>query len=140
MPIRLMLAVLYVVGTIAWCPHATAQSRTVFSGIPEVKVTEVGIERAAEPLSRDGAANLGCVVSEINGKYYWATRENKEMIRRSSGAFITFVAVDGSGYVRVIDAAAKPAASQMSLTEAQFDYVEHLIIGLRSISYFGRLR
>ncbi len=140
MAIRLILAALFVSGTIAWCPHATAQSRTVFSGIPEVKVTEVGVERTAEQLSRDKAANLGCVISAISGKYYWATRENKEMIRRSSGGFITFVAVDGSGYVRVIDAAAKPAASQMSPTEAQFDYVEHLVIGLRTISYFGRSR
>lgn len=139
MQIRVILA-LFALGGTLFGPQTLAQSRTVFSGIPDVKVTEVGTDRTVEQLSRDKAANLGCVVSEINGKYYWATRENKEMIRRGSGAFITYFAVDGSGYVRVIDVGAKPAASQMSPTEARFDYVEHLVIGLRSINYYGRAR
>jgi hypothetical protein len=49
------------------------------------------------------ALNLGCVISEIGGNYYWVTRENKEMFRRTSGTFVTYAAVDGSGYVRVIE-------------------------------------
>jgi len=31
----------------------------------------------------------------------------------------------------------KDAASLMSETEAQYDYVEHLLIGLRSVTYYG---
>jgi hypothetical protein len=50
------------------------------------------------------------------------------------------VATDGSGYVRIINPALKKAASLMSPTEERFDYVEHLIIGLRSLTYYGAAR
>lgn len=52
-------------------------------------------------------------------------------------AFITFVALNGSGYVRVVKRDTKAAASLMSPTEERFDYVEHVMIGLRSITYYG---
>jgi hypothetical protein len=120
--------------------HAHAQSRTVFSGVPTIKVSEGGTERMPETLLLEKAINLGCVISEIGGRYYWATRENKEVVRQVSGAFVTYMAVDGSGYVRVIDKSAKDAASLMSPTESSFDYVEHILIGLRSVTYYGNLR
>ena len=65
------------------------------------------------------------------------TRQNTELVRIESGAFITYLAINGSGYVRVISPKLKDAASLMSPTEARFDYVEHALIGLRSITYYG---
>lgn len=111
---------------------------TVFSGSPSQKISEAGSERVVEQIPKDRAPGLNCVINEISGKYYWATRANKEMVRLSSGAFITYVAVDGSGYVRVIDPSAKQAAELMSPTEAKFGYVEHLLLGLRSVTYYGQ--
>ena len=137
MRIPVIALLLVAAASIVFSTHAAGQARTVFSGLPSVKVSEGGTERLAEAISRSQAANLGCVVSEIGGKYYWAMRGNKEMIRGVSGAFITYIAVDGSGYVRVINPALKNAASLTSPTEAKFDYVEHLLLGLRSVSYYG---
>ena len=45
---------------------------------------------------------------------------------------------NGSGYVRTIRPESKEAASLMGATEAQFDYVEHALIGLKSVTYYGR--
>lgn len=115
-----------------------AQSRTVFNGVPAIKISEGGLERLPEALPTEKATNLRCVISEIGGKYYWATRENKELTRRSAGAFITYSAVDGSGYIRVIDPAYKAAVALASPTESRFDYVEHLLLGLRSVTYYGK--
>lgn len=84
-------------------------------------MSEGGTERLPETLAREKAVNMACVISEI-------------------GAFITFLAADGSGYVRIIKPALKGAASQMSPTEKTFDYVEHLLMGLRSITYYGTSR
>lgn len=140
MLVRPVGVVLVVLASVVLTSQVHAQSRTVFSGVPVLKVSEGGVERLPEPLPGDKAVNLGCVISEIGGKYYWATRENKEMVRRTSGAFITYIAVDGSGYVRVVDPSAKGAASMISPTEAKFDYVEHLLVGLRSVTYFGNAR
>jgi hypothetical protein len=78
-------------------------------------------------------------VSKIGDEYFWASRENVPMVRIESGAYITYVAVNGAGYVRVIDAAAKGAASLLGGAEEEFDYTEHLLIGLRSITYYGKL-
>ena len=134
---RLIVYLLIVVASGIMPGQTNAQSRTVFSGIPVIKVSEGGTERLPETIRRDSAVNLRCVVSEIDGKYYWATRENKEMVRHASGAFVTYVAIDGSGYVRIVDPSAKGAASLMSPTETKFDYVEHLLVGLRSVTYYG---
>jgi hypothetical protein len=113
------------------------QAKTVFSGLPSTKLSEAGLDRVVQRLERKDAANLACIVSEIDGKYYWATRENKQLVRTESGAFITFVAVNGSGYVRFINPKMKQAAALMSETEAKYDYVEHLVIGLGSVTYWG---
>jgi len=112
-------------------------SSTVFKGRPSLKISEGGIERTPEQLPRDRAVNLECVISQIGTSYYWASRENVPMVRVDSGAFITYVAANGAGYVRVVKPDAKAAAAVMSGTEERFDYVEHALIGLRSVTYYG---
>ena len=109
-----------------------------FTGIPSVKLTEAGVERTSEKIELSKSKSVSCVVKEIDGKFFWETRGNKPLLKIDSGAFITFFAVDGSGYIRVIKPSLKDAASAMSNTEKNFDYVEHLTIGLRSVTYYGK--
>lgn len=116
------------------------RSTTVFRGRPIIKISEGGVERVPEQIAREKAVNLECVISEIEGRYYWASRENIELRLTESGAFITFVATNGSGYVRIILPELKAAASLMSPTEEKFDYVEHILLGLRSVTYYGNAR
>jgi len=113
---------------------------TAFAGNPAVKVSEGGVERLVEDLPRDRAVNLACVISRIGDSYYWASRENVELLRVDAGAFVTFIALNGSGYVRVTLPEARTAAAAMGPTEGRFDYVEHLLIGLRSVTYYGHRR
>ena len=109
-----------------------------FTGLPSVKVTEGGIERSAEKIEQSKASSVACIVKEIDGKFFWETRGNKPLLKIDSGAFVIFLAVDGSGYVRLIKPSFKEATSLMSNTEKNFDYVEHLILGLRTVSYYGK--
>ena len=109
-----------------------------FTGIPSVKVSEGGIERNAEKIEQSKALSVACIVKEIDGKFFWETRGNKPLLKIDSGAFVIFLAVDGSGYIRLIKPSLKGAASTMSNTEKNFDYVEHLILGLRSVTYYGK--
>ena len=112
-------------------------SPTAFKGRPSLKISEGGVERLPEQIASDRAVNLECVISQIGNSFYWASRENAQLKRIDSGGFLTFIAVNGSGYVRVVKREAKAAASLMSPTEARFDYVEHVVLGLRSITYYG---
>ena len=132
---RIFLCALFIV--IIFSTYCFSESETVFEGLPKVKISEGGINRVIDDLPMEKAVNLACVISKIGDKYYWASRENKEMYRYKSGAFITYYATDGSGYVRIIFTEMKAMASLMDKTEAEFDYIEHLLIGLRSITYYG---
>lgn len=119
-------------------PAVYSQTQTVFSGSPSIKISEGGIERTPEKVSLKDAANLKCLISKIGDKYYWTSRENKQLLRTDGGAFITFVSPDGAGYVRIIKPDSKDSASLMSNTESQFDYVEHVLIGLKTVTYYGK--
>lgn len=119
---------------------AFAQSPlTVLNGQPSVKISEGGSSRTIEKIEHSNAVNLSCVISKIGNDYFWASRENTPLVPVENRAFITFLAANGSGYIRVIKNDLKQAASLMSKTEKEFDYVEHLIIGLRSVTYYGKL-
>ena len=118
-------------------PSDSGNAETVFIGFPKKKVSEGGLDRVEENLTREKAANLRSVISRIGDRYYWASRENVQMVKIESGAFITFLAVNGAGYVRVIKPEFKQIASRMSKTEKSFDYIEHVVIGLRSVNYWG---
>jgi len=113
----------------------------IFTGLPEVKISEGGISRVPENLTRDKAMKFKCTITKNDDKYYWASRENVELIPISSGAFITYWAVNGSGYVRVVKPESKEEVRRLGAMagdpEAKFDYVEHLLLGLKSVTYYG---
>jgi hypothetical protein len=110
-----------------------------FTGIPSVKVTEGGNERNAEKVEQSKASSVACIIKEIDGKFFWVSRENKQLVKIDTrGAFLIFLAIDGSGYIRIIKPELKDAASLMSSTEKTFDYLEHLLLGLRTITYYGK--
>ena len=73
MLVRAIAAALVLLASVVLPSQVDAQSRTVFSGLPVVKVSECGVERIPETLPRDKAVNLPCVISEIGGQYYWAS-------------------------------------------------------------------
>lgn len=151
MPARASRSHIPATGTCRFCIFAIAvvmsglvgfaqPATTVFRGRPEFKVGEGGIERLPEQLQPDKAVNLESVVSRIGESYYWASRGNVEMVRLDGGAFITYVALNGAGYIRVIKPELKKSAAAMGATEERFDYVEHALIGLRSVTYYGQRR
>jgi hypothetical protein len=119
-----------------------ANEEIVFTGIPEIKISEGGISRVPETLSKSRALEYKCTITKIDDKYYWTTRENVELIPISRGAFITFWAVEGQGYVRVVRPEMKEEVKQPGVMaddpEGKFDYVEHLLLGLKSVTYYGR--
>lgn len=113
-----------------------AESVTVFKGYPAIKIIERGSSRDANEVLVAKAPDLACVISNIDGKFYWASRENVEVFPMVSGAFTTYLAVNGSGYVRVSSPEAR--AGLKNAGEGEHDYVEHLLLGLNSITYYGR--
>jgi hypothetical protein len=119
-----------------------AKEEIVFTGMPEIKISEGGVNRVPENLTKDKAIKFKCTITKIDDKYYWTSRENVELIPIASGAFITYWAVNGSGYVRVIKPEMKEEVKKIGAMagdpEEKFDYVEHLLLGLKSVTYYGK--
>ena len=120
--------------------HAQEVEEIVFSGIPALKISEGGVNRVVENIKTNQVSGLKCIITKIGEKYFWTTRNNVEMIPVKSGIFLTLVAVSGAGYVRIILPEHKGASALMDETEKKYDYVEHMLIGLRSVTYFGKAR
>jgi hypothetical protein len=75
---------------------------TEFVGIPITKISEGGVGRVVDSIDSKNSQQFRCIISKIDGRYYWASRMNKELARiDGGGAYITFIALDGSGTIRV---------------------------------------
>ena len=118
--------------------YAQETPKTVFSGMPVVKISEGGVDRVVEKMKECEASEFKCTITKIGDKYFWTTRNNVELIPMQSGAFLTFVAASGAGYVRIVVPALKDAAALTDETARQYDYVEHMLTGLKSVTYFGK--
>jgi hypothetical protein len=116
------------------------QVTTVFRGRPEIKISEAGSTRVVNELAANEGENLEVVISRIGDDYYWASRENVPMLRIDSGGFMIFLAATGAGYVKAVNPEMKGPAAMMSDTERNFDYIEHMSLGLRSVTYYGKTR
>ena len=98
------------------------QPITVFKGTPQFKISEGGIERVPEALSRQVAANLAVVISKIGDDYYWASRDNTPLVEvDGAGAYVTYIAANGSGYVQVIRPEMKAAAGLLGGSSERYD-------------------
>ena len=57
-----------------------------------------------DKLSEDKTSEYRCVISKKGDKYYWKSREDKEMEKSEGGIYITFTRSDGApDYVRTIN-------------------------------------
>ena len=117
-----------------------AQDYTVvFEGRPIRKVEVTHTAELATSLSADAAFKYAVRIVQRNGRLFWATRDMLELQRVEAGGYITYFAVNGSGYVRtfiplMLDMRdALPAAQRRS----EIGYTEHLLTQFASITYFG---
>lgn len=118
-----------------------AKETIIFTGFPEVKISEGGTFRIPEKLTKAKAIEYKCTITKIGDKYFWTTRENRKLISVESGNFITYLAINGEGYVRVVKPEGRNLVRKIGAIakdpEGQFDYVEHLLLGLKSVTYYG---
>ena len=101
----------------------------IFIGTPIARIELAGEQVQRTMLDSASQSEFQVIIQKLDDRYFWKTREMKELERHQSGIFVTYQAIDGSGYVR-IDSSAN-ASSPIS-------YIEHLKLGLATITYQGR--
>jgi hypothetical protein len=117
-----------------------AQADTAFAGRPSAIAMDSAIGRRVDKLDGVDAARNNCVITLSGGRYFWASRGNIELTRiqgKSTDPFVTFLAVDGSGYVTVVKSVYQSTMKLLQKELADYDYVEHVAHGLRSATYYG---
>lgn len=111
-----------------------------FSGTPQKKIEIDEKGDSAFVLKANEQGKYQVVITKDGENFYWTSRGGVPMMRTESGAYITYVAVNGAGYVRTLTPAMREIFSQLSekqKKESGYLYMEHLVHRLGSITYFG---
>lgn len=110
-----------------------------FEGTPRIKAVVSGAAVSSVELSSDEALKYRVEIVRRGGDYFWKSREDLPMHKKSSGAFITYIALSGAGYVRIVNPELRPSlcTADRSIFDCTFMYVERLTLGLNSIIYYG---
>lgn len=113
----------------------TAEAQTVLDAGPAVKVESGEGATTRSVLRESERTKYRVIVTKRGGQYFWTSREERELVYQQSGAFYYFIDPRGGGYVKVFDADTLPAS--MRDPGPRFRYMEHLTLGLSTITYWG---
>jgi len=129
-----------IIGIILMLPFVTNAAEVVFEGYPVKKIEINENSSNTSILTKAQGSEYKVTIVKDGENYFWATRGNLQVIPMKSGFYITYLAVNGAGYVRTLAPEARKIFWQMSAEEQakQFLYFEHLVHQMGSITYYGR--
>lgn len=109
-----------------------AQETIVFSGYPVSKV-ESGIEATTRSeMTGAQSSEYRVLIVKRGTKYYWASREDRELMHFQSGIAHWFIS-ESSGYIKIID----PSLMLGNAGADQYVYIEHMTLLVDTITYWG---
>jgi hypothetical protein len=111
--------------------------RIVVDVEPTVRVVSERDSSARVELSPVERAKNRITVVELDGKFYWASREYCELIRFQSGLFVVFADPSGSGLVKVLDQRSVPQSALSRIPGPDLQILEVTHVFLATISYWG---
>jgi hypothetical protein len=118
-----------VVLLVVFCVSAFGQD-TIFVGNPSVRIDSDGKTSTPHDLSAEGASKYACRITGKGKRYFWASRDNRELIRSNSGDYVYFISPEGTGYVKIF--------TGKSPGPGGFDYLEHFSSELKTLTYWGK--
>ena len=74
----------------------------VFEGMPLKKVESSFQATQMSDLNAEKSFEYQVRIVQRGGRYYWASREMKELIRSEGPAYVAYFAKGGAGYVRTL--------------------------------------
>lgn len=119
------LSVLIVISILLFAQNVYPATTLVVNGLPIVKVMSDIEGTEFMNLSEDESFEYRLMITKKDGKYIWASRENKELLLNQSGLFFYFFNPTGAGYIKI------------SKVKGKVFYMEHLTLGFKNITYWG---
>jgi len=129
-----------IIGLLLLLPFSVIAKKVEFEGYPVKKIETNENSSNTSLLSKAQRIEYKVVIVKEGEKYYWATRGNLQVVPMASGFYITYLAVNGAGYVRTFGPEARRIFKQMPENEQvkSFLYFEHIVHQMGSITYYGR--
>jgi hypothetical protein len=129
-----------IIGIMFLLPLMANASKVVFEGFPVKKIETNENSSSTNILTEAQASEYKVTIIKDGDSYFWATRGNLQVVPVQSGFFVTYLAVNGAGYVRTLAPEARKLFKQLSAEEKanQYLYFEHLVHQMGSITYYGR--
>ena len=112
-----------------------AADEIVISGFPSSEVISSSDVAKRKVLSELNQKKHRLLITKLNGKYYWASRENRELIHTESSDIHVFVDIKGGGYIEIYD----QSGDSDLLRESGLPvlYKEHVRLYMGNITYWG---
>jgi len=128
-------SIVLAIGLILIFSAQVCASTLVLNATPEIRVDSGSGATTRKILSESEQNGYRVLIVKDGEQYFWATRENRKLIHRISGAYHYFIDPQGGGYVKVFDTRFLPES--MREQGPRFAYYEHLSLGLQTITYWG---
>jgi hypothetical protein len=128
------------VGLLLVLPLTVMAKEIVFEGYP-VKKIELSETASQTSLLTDAqSAEYKVAITKDGDNYYWTSRADVQLVRTVSGAYVTYVAVNGAGYIRALVPSTRELFMLLPKEEqaTSYLYAEHLLFGMGSLTYYGR--
>ena len=109
----------------------------VLSGTPS-KIVE--IDQFGDRSTYSDFLKIDLRITTDGENYYWASRGNIQLAVTSSGIYVTYIAVNGSGYIRTVNETARTRFIEQTSNNivGRYTYVEHISNDLTSTTIYGR--
>lgn len=108
----------------------------VLTGTPSkaIEIDQFGDRRTETEFSR-----IDLRITSDGENFYWASRGNIPLVMTTSGIWVTYIATDGSGFIRTVNGTARERfiAQSPENVVGRFTYVEHISHDLSSIIIYG---
>ncbi|HIE65972.1 MAG: hypothetical protein ABGX83_08870 [Nitrospira sp.] len=102
--------------------------RIVFHGIPVIQNRSSADLSHNVKLDNNQKITNAAIITEEDGKYFWATRDKRELLYQSMNNFDLFIDLKTGGYIKIITKGGK------------FGYMEHIAIpGMKAFTYWGNI-
>ena len=109
-------------------PSLIPEHATALEGVPAVRVDASKEGATRRTLNSAEATKQSLKIRIVNGRYLWASREDRPLTLSSSGEFTYLTSSEPGQYVR------------LRRINDRIDYVEHVDMASGSVTYWGELR
>ena len=120
--------------------NIVSAGEVVFEGYPSTRSDIREALNLTYELSDDKAPMFKVVIEREGDKYYWRTNNDYQLVPIKSEKYVTYLALNGSGYIRILSDAMREKfrIQPDSEKDDNYIYMEHKVYKMGANIFYGR--